>query len=87
VVEQLVRAYALDRADIEAAVEDFVAELEREQLIVQAGEEDSRGPTVDAELPPEYTAPKLSIYSDMKDMLLLDPVHDVADVGWPTRPE
>jgi hypothetical protein len=35
---------------------------------------------------PEGTAfnpPVLSVYSDMEDLLLLDPIHDVDETGWP----
>jgi len=27
--------------------------------------------------------PKIEIFSDMQDILLLDPVHDVDQSGWP----
>jgi len=30
-----------------------------------------------------FTAPTLEIFSDMQDILLLDPVHDVDEQGWP----
>ncbi len=30
-----------------------------------------------------YEAPKLEVYTDMQDLLLLDPVHDVGEAGWP----
>jgi len=32
----------------------------------------------------EFRAPVLNVYADMKDLLLLDPIHDVDEVGWPT---
>ena len=32
-----------------------------------------------------YRTPVLSIYTDMQDLLLLDPIHDVDQAGWPTR--
>lgn len=31
-----------------------------------------------------FSAPVLNVYTDMQDLLLLDPIHDVADSGWPT---
>jgi hypothetical protein len=33
-----------------------------------------------------YAKPELQVYSDMKDLLLLDPIHDVSEEGWPIRP-
>jgi hypothetical protein len=31
----------------------------------------------------EFDEPILSRYSDMQDLLLLDPIHEVDDAGWP----
>lgn len=30
-----------------------------------------------------YSAPTIELFSDMEDILLLDPIHDVDDAGWP----
>jgi hypothetical protein len=32
-----------------------------------------------------WEAPKLTVYEDMQDLLLLDPIHDVDETGWPAR--
>lgn len=32
-----------------------------------------------------YKAPALSSHDDLRDLILLDPIHDVDDTGWPTR--
>lgn len=34
-----------------------------------------------------YVCPKLQRHSDMQDLIMLDPIHDVDAVGWPTRRE
>jgi hypothetical protein len=34
-----------------------------------------------------FEEPKLEVYSDMQELLLLDPIHEVDEGGWPTRPE
>ena len=34
-----------------------------------------------------FTKPQLCVYTDMQDLLLLDPIHDVDAVGWPTPKE
>ncbi|SMF97724.1 Coenzyme PQQ synthesis protein D (PqqD) [Methylomagnum ishizawai] len=40
--------------------------------------------------PKSYKPPVLEVYADMQDLLLLDPIHDIDEVGWPvakpTRP-
>ncbi len=30
-----------------------------------------------------FVAPELQVYTDMQDLLLLDPIHDVDETGWP----
>lgn len=32
-----------------------------------------------------YTTPQLETYSDLQGLLLVDPIHDVADEGWPHK--
>ncbi len=34
-----------------------------------------------------WGAPKVEEYTDMQDLLLLDPIHDVGQDGWPVRKE
>lgn len=35
----------------------------------------------------EFTPPLLEKYSDMQDLLLLDPIHEVDEEGWPHKAE
>lgn len=35
--------------------------------------------------PDGYQPPELETYSDLQDILLLDPIHDVDETGWPSR--
>ena len=76
---------------MEQAVQQFVAELQRVQLIVtQSNGSGSIPPcfSEQASTPPEkisFDPPILSEYSDMQDLLLLDPIHDVDDTGWPKQ--
>jgi len=32
-----------------------------------------------------YAPPILAVHEDMQDLITLDPIHDVAEMGWPTR--
>lgn len=75
---------------IETTIRDelsaFLDKLEEEELIIKAGDSDETGSTlIDARMPEKYSAPNLNCYSDMKDLLLLDPIHDVEDEGWPKK--
>jgi Coenzyme PQQ synthesis protein D (PqqD) len=82
--------YEGDRADVAGGVAAFLQELQTEELIVPiepgvvgspARAEPASG-EASARLP--YQPPVLNKYTDMKDMLLLDPIHDVEETGWPT---
>lgn len=68
-------------ADAHAAVEAYVASLEAEELIRHR-----RTPPVEvaASVPSPFVAPELEKFTDMQQLLLLDPIHDVDDqTGWP----
>jgi len=83
--------YLGEPAMMEQAVEQFVAELQRTQLIVaQSNGVNATFPTLSkpTTIPPEknlFNPPTLCEYSDMQDLLLLDPIHDVDETGWPKR--
>ena len=62
-----------------------------EELIEHALIKKTDGHSADGELAIEddfeYKAPVLEAYSDMQDLLLLDPIHDVdEETGWPAKP-
>ncbi|HRZ75855.1 MAG TPA: PqqD family protein [Bacteroidales bacterium] len=73
------------------ALSDFVAALLREELVIaDASPSPPEGAMADAEVSalaarlggtPE--PPVLHRYADMQDMLLLDPIHDTDERGWP----
>lgn len=76
-----------------ADLSSFIDDLRNQELIVPANSGSVTDP-VHADRPTNhptaYTPPMLEIYSDMQDLLLLDPIHDIDEVGWPvakpTRP-
>jgi hypothetical protein len=37
-------------------------------------------------LPPTFTAPRLETFTDLQELLLLDPIHEVDAAGWPHKP-
>jgi len=63
----------------------FWGRLLEEGLISAA---DSAGVEAGAEIPAAapWSAPTIAVYSDMQDLFLLDPIHDVDESGWPSRP-
>lgn len=65
----------------------FVDDLKAKGLVADAADP---VPVTEAENPPApatYATPVLNMYSDMEELLLLDPIHEVSDdAGWPHAP-
>jgi hypothetical protein len=87
-IELMLSGYEADRAWVEAAVTRFVDELLSEELIIPGDSANGAGQaasarTGDAPLP--FTDPVLNKYTDMQELLMLDPIHEVDEQGWPNR--
>jgi hypothetical protein len=87
IAAELGSRYDASESEIHDAVRRLLAELEREGLI--RADEGEAGPAVTpsgsdngvARLP--FAAPVLEKHTDMQDLILLDPVHEVGAEGWP----
>ena len=92
IAAMLAGLYQCDRSELELPVNAFVAELLERRLITEGERQDGaaaapvRPPLSNGQPRPVFVAPVLHAYSDMEDLLLLDPIHDVGDMGWP-RPK
>ena len=69
----------------------IVDELSRHELIVRrrAANGNAAAPSPPASNGGSASAdvePQLSSYTDMQELLLLDPIHEVDESGWPNRP-
>jgi hypothetical protein len=69
------------------AVNDFMDRLLAENLIQVDTLEEPLPAAIPAQLtyPDIFTAPALEKYNDMQDLLLLDPIHETDEQGWPVR--
>jgi hypothetical protein len=67
---------------VTASIVAFVERLREEGLIrpVEAGPVGAWQPTAPRGV---WLAPELERFTDMHDLLLLDPVHDTSEAGWP----
>jgi hypothetical protein len=66
------------------AIGEFCASLEEQGLIVPVGENGAGDAPVDfSDGGPGLLEPAYESYSDMRDLVLLDPVHEVEESGWP----
>jgi hypothetical protein len=90
IVVQLGRRYHAVEDDIWRGVEDLLQRLSSEELVVPCDDSDPIGA---ASLEPAPTsrqpfrAPRLEKFTDMQDLILLDPVHEVDSRGWPHLPD
>ncbi len=76
------------------SVQDFVSKLIKEELLIQDTETTKIHENGLAELEDllkkaasDFKPPVVNKYSDMQDLLLLDPIHDVDEKGWPEPKE
>jgi hypothetical protein len=91
IIETIASQYTAEREQIEKAMYQFVDEMQQENLIVM---NESHGYVSEAHVDPGgeteqikersiFATPVLHKYSDMQDLLLLDPIHEVDETGWP----
>lgn len=84
IVAAVAAAHDAEPATIAADTTAFLAKLADEKLVVEtaaAGVAPAPSPPTGERRP--YAAPTIDVHSDMQDILLLDPVHDVDEAGWP----
>ncbi len=90
----LVGHYEIDASEAEDAVRELVGRLTADELIVPLPEgaeapapngAASNGANGSNGSRRAWEAPELSTFTDMQELLLLDPVHEVDASGWPSR--
>ncbi len=86
IVEAVCQHYTDDSAEIESSVRAFLDQLIQADLIAKTDEGTSQSVLAAIDGPPlPFTPPLLEEYTDMQDLLLLDPIHEVDTQGWPAR--
>lgn len=83
-IAQIAEAFPDLAGQMPNIVNDFVAELVSQNLMAPTG------PSAELAAPAikfgnSFAVPELRCYEDMEDLLLLDPIHDVEEAGWPVR--
>ena len=91
VVDALAARFSGGRETIEAGVQELVSRLREEKLIVPETSPPDGSQPSDREVasgePRPFQKPALKKYTDMEELLLLDPIHDVEKSGWPNKAE
>lgn len=83
---ELAVRFEVDADAAQADVERFLAALLAESLVRESDAAAAANPPAARAAREPYAAPRMDVYSDMRDLLMLDPIHDVAEDGWPSRP-
>jgi hypothetical protein len=89
IVLKLQAGYDAGDGVIESAVAQLISDFQAADLIVP---EEGDGAPVEAPAAPSggerrpFVAPTFATFTDMQDIILLDPVHEVDARGWPHAP-
>lgn len=91
ILENMVDRYDTSREDMESAINELIEKLQLEELIVIEQTDDL--PTTDTtnkqienngnQEKLSFEKPTLQKYTDMEELLALDPIHEVDEMGWP----
>jgi hypothetical protein len=85
----LLSAHYTNKAELPGLVEGFVAEIVKQGIVIprspdfQGNKEDvakmipANGPDT------HFDSPAITRFDDMQEILLLDPIHQVSEQGWP----
>jgi len=87
IIDRHAAASGAELATVRADIEAFLATAGEQQLgDRQALTTGSHAPDDGAALPTVWQKPILEMFSDLEDLLLLDPIHEVAEeAGWPRQ--
>lgn len=83
IVEMLSKQYPHDIARIEIDLQQLLDQLLAKNLIALTQTEVAIPLPMIVFHEKEYTAPILRTYTDVQNLLLLDPIHEVTGAGWP----
>jgi hypothetical protein len=83
-IDAIVTRFSVAPEEARADLERFAGELVEGGLLERVDADPvpvALGPRADASRP--YRAPAIERFNDLEDLLLLDPIHEVDDAGWP----
>ena len=80
----LIQIYQVDENDLMSDINLFFTQLLEDKIIKIASETEKKSIEFNSKgILVNYTSPVVEAFSDMQEILLLDPVHDVDKAGWP----
>ena len=94
IISFFISKYKTNPDRIQTAVYNSIAELINEKLIIPAPDEREKENALNNNNKPitnlgetnaTFTEPVMEKYTDLEELLLLDPVHDIDEMGWPSN--
>lgn len=87
IAEAFCRQYQDEKIAVSKSVKTFIDELMDEDLVVE-GDSDDNDQVVELDRGKnsgQFIEPVMERFADMQDLLLLDPIHDVDETGFPHK--
>lgn len=87
IADAIAKNYAGRPEGFKEELSEFIENLKKEELIYEEASNKADKKITTEALTTEklkYEKPGFFKYTDMKEMLLLDPIHDVDETGWPS---
>jgi hypothetical protein len=84
-IEELARVYVEKPENIRKGIEKMIKRLSEEGLIVplQGPMKGDTANWLSVEVGTQFRQPDIQKYTDMEDLLILDPIHEVGNGNWP----
>ncbi|MBL1211029.1 PqqD family peptide modification chaperone [Geminocystis sp. GBBB08] len=85
----IIQKYSGNEDDISSQINDFFQELLTEQIIIpdlNPHNISEKNTIIKEDINTDkfsFQTPKLNKYTDMEELLALDPIHEVDEMGWP----
>ncbi|MDZ7957765.1 MAG: PqqD family protein [Aulosira sp. DedQUE10] len=89
-IQEMTQAYDGSAEEIATAIDEFLENLQHEELIITdstiepVNTDNNTKEIAEITNKPPFEKPVLEKFTDMEDLLLLDPIHEVdVEAGWP----
>ncbi len=83
IIKKVSSKYRGEEDYIASSINLFIEEILKENLIVLSEDCTKIEDKLENENKAEFKKPELKKYSDMQELLLLDPIHEADETGWP----
>jgi len=84
-VAALEKATGASASEITAGVSAFLEHLVNESILHASAPQPGRNPVIGPLPQMEFQIPAVEKFTEMQDLLTLDPIHEVDETGWPRR--